>query len=272
MKTIILSVVFMFIFIFSAFCGGNMELVNSKEIDLNNINDVKIVSSSDKISFFMGTSDKLVIKEYMNEDNIRYYANISAFANTVTVESGRRPFRPFFPTFMRRLEVHFPVSYNNAINIKTSSGIIETSDLICSNITIESSSGNISIKSITADTINIKTTSGNIVLNMIAGSVNLKTSSGNVNCAVGEKAGNISIETTSGPVRLNLPPNYQFHFSVRSTSGRLTAPFSDRLSNPVTDRNLTQGIISNNSSENIPAINIITSSGPIRIEWLTSRD
>ncbi|MDR0495269.1 MAG: hypothetical protein LBG95_06560 [Treponema sp.] len=58
-----------------------MELVNTQEIGLDNIADIKISYSSENISLFMGTTDTLIIKEYMNEDNSGYYARITNSGN-----------------------------------------------------------------------------------------------------------------------------------------------------------------------------------------------
>jgi hypothetical protein len=73
--------IFYFLLPVSAFCGGNLELVNTQEIGLDNIADIKISYSSENISLFMGTTDTLIIKEYMNEDNSGYYARITNSGN-----------------------------------------------------------------------------------------------------------------------------------------------------------------------------------------------
>jgi DUF4097 and DUF4098 domain-containing protein YvlB len=272
----------------------------------------------------MGTTDKLMIKEYMSENNNEYYARITKSENMVNIENGPWPFRPFFKTFYRRLEVFLPLSYRNVINIKTSSGKIESSaELFCSNINIENSSGGIILNTIIADTVNIKTSSGNInigtingevsvksssgsirsqiingnvdiisssgsivfgdingsvsaeassgriELSLVTGSVNAKTTSGSISCAVVENSGDVLLSSSSGNVTLNIPRSFVFNFSSRTSSGSLRTPFSDKLFSPVNDRSITQGVIgSNNDSENIPTVNIRTSSGSIKIDWI----
>jgi hypothetical protein len=250
MKKILFSA-FMFSFtVLSACSSGNLDLVNTQEIKLDNIVDIGIIYSSENISIFMGTADTLIIKEYMSEDNNQYYAKISNTGNTVTIENGNRPLMPVFNFFNRRLEVYLPISYKNAVSIKTSSGNIETSGIICSDITIKSSSGSISANFINAE------------------KINLETSSGRINCTVNENAADITINSSSGSVRLYLPQSLSFGFSSRTTSGRLTTPFTDRLSSPVNDRNLVQGIIGNNNdSGNISKVDIRTNSGSISVEW-----
>jgi DUF4097 and DUF4098 domain-containing protein YvlB len=321
MKIVILSPFFMLCIALSAFCGGNFELVNTQEIELDGITDVKILYSSERVSVSIGTTDTLIIKEYMSKNDSRYFAKITNSTNMVTIEHGRWPLSPF-NTFKRSLQVYLPPSYRNTMSIKTSSGKIEASSLFCSRLSIESSSGNISVDTIIADTINIKassgkidigivygdisaetssgnihgeriqgnaklrassgaivfgaiegnvsaeTSSGNVELNLVNGAVNARTSSGTIRCTIGESAGDISLNTASGSVKLCLPKDLNFNFSSRTSSGNLSTPFSDRLSIPVTDRSLTQGFIgSNNGSGETLTVNIRTNSGSIRIEW-----
>jgi len=312
--------------IMSVFSSGNLELVNTQEMELNNIDDIRISYSSEKVILLMGTTDKLIINEYMNENNEKFFAHITKTGNTLIVESGRRPFRPVFNFFNRRLEVYLPRSYGNAININTKSGNIESSaDLLCSKINIESSSGRIRLNSISADTVSVKNSSGNINIDSIRGNVSVKsssgdvdigningeasiesnssrividkftgiltaksssgriqctvaeargditltTSSGNINCSIIETEGDISLSSSSGTVRLNVPQNLSFNFSSRTSSGGLSTPFSDKLFSPVTDRNLTQGVIgANGNSEDIPTVKIRTSSGSIKVDWV----
>jgi lia operon protein LiaG len=171
------------------------------------------------------------------------------------------------------------------IYIRTSIGGIEGAEIFGTNINLESSHGNISLSSISAEVINISTSigrinigningetsvetySGRIDINYATGRLSLNSSIGYIHCTVSENIESLSINTRSGSVRLNLPQNLSFNFSSRTSTGRLTTPFSDRLFNPANDRNMTQGIINNNGSENITMINIITRSGSIRIDW-----
>lgn len=265
MKKVVLTAIFILFTALSAFCGGDMKLVNTQEIELDNITDVKILYSSERISLFTGTTDKLIIKEYMTENNSKYFADIDKIENTVTIKKKRTYFSPYF---RMRIEVYIPASYKNSINIKTASGNIETSDLTCSEITIVSSSGNILMGSIAADSINLRASSGRVELNITAGSVIAKTSSGNVNCTIGGIIKNMSVTTASGNVKLNLPDNYQFNFTTKTSSGRLSAPFMDKLFIPANNKDIYQGIIGKNDSDNIPAINIKTNSGNVAVNWI----
>jgi DUF4097 and DUF4098 domain-containing protein YvlB len=257
MKSSILGFFFIFFPALSVFCGGNTELVNTQEIDLNNIFDVKIIYSSENISLFMGTTDKLIIKEYMSEDNSKYYAGISKSGNTVTIKNGQWPFRLFFNSFNRRLEVYIPLSYKNTINIKASSGKIESSaELFCSNLIIENSSGGITINAITADTVNIKTTSGGIKLGTISGEVSTKSSSGSIRSQ--KITGNVNISSSSGSVVFG---NINGNVSAEASSGRIALS----LVNGSVNAKTTSGSINCTVVENARDVLLISSSGSVTL-------
>ncbi|GHT54954.1 protein LiaG [Spirochaetia bacterium] len=211
-----------------------------------------------------------------------------------------------FNSFSARVEVYLPASYTKNISVKTASGNIKADgEFSCSEISIESSSGNMSIKTLAADTLKLKASSGNIggetlrgnsnihtssgsiifdninsnvsaksssgriELKRVTGSVTAEASSGSIRCTVTESAGNISLTAKSGGVTLNLPRNLVFNFSSKTSSGSLSTPFPERLFSPVSDRHTAQGIIGNeNISGNNLDINIRTSSGSIKVNWV----
>lgn len=344
MKIIIFAFPLILVNLACAFCGGvqDKELVNIQEIELKHFDGIDILYRSEKVDIFTHNSDKLILKEYMTENNNGYYAKIVTSGNRLTIEAGRRPARPFY-IFMARIEIYIPVSDKN-ITIKTSSGNIEaTGEYTASIMGIESSSGNISVNSITAKRINLKTSSGDIdckningnstfeassgsivcsnitsdlsvksssgriTLDQVSGSLNatlksgdihlgkiggnadihtssgnivanginssaiLETSSGGIHCVTTENAKDIKITTSSGGVILDIPKNFSFNFSSKSSSGRLNTPFSDKLFSPVSDKDSIYGIIeTNNTSTGLITnnISIRTNSGSIKVNWI----
>ena len=273
-----------------AFCGGiqDKRLVNVQEIELNHFDEIEIQYRSEEVVIFSNNSEEFILKEYMTENNSGYYAKIINSGNKLIVEAGQRPVR-LFNLFGARIEVYIPISNKN-ITIKTSSGSIKAAgEYNASLMVIESSSGNISVNSITADIINFKTSSGSIncqnangnstietssgsiVCSIINSDLFIKSSSGNIHCITNENAKDIKITTSSGSVILDIPKNFSFNFSSRSSSGSLNTPFSDKLFSPVSDKNYIQGVIDrNNTSENqiTNNISIRTSSGSIRANWI----
>jgi len=308
MKRMCFVFILMALVLVSAFGRGifQMELVNEQEIALSQIDSIEIRYRFENITFYTHNSDTLIIKEYMTENKSGYFAKINNSGNNLVVEAGNRPIISF-GTFRAKVEVYIPMSNKN-ITLKTSSGKIEgTGVYTASSINIESSSGSISVNSIIADTIKLKASSGSIKCNnvngnttintssgsinvsvingdvsaeassgsiklgTVNGTVNTRTSSGKIQFAVTQNAGDITIRTTSGSVTLDIPRNLAFNFSSRSSSGRLNTPFSDKLFISLSDRNTIQGNIGfDNTSGNqvYRNININTSSGSIRVNWI----
>jgi DUF4097 and DUF4098 domain-containing protein YvlB len=259
--------------------------VNVQEIDLRNIDDITVLYRSERVTFLKNNSDSLIIREYMSKDSADYYARITNSGNKLAVEAGRRP---FFGSFTARIEVYIPVSDKN-ITIRTSSGSIEGNDeYTAGSIKMESSSGSIRLKKVNGNArihtnsgsivlgsingnVSAEASSGSIELESVNGTIDAKASSGRINCTAGENTGDISITSSSGSVALYIPENFAFKFTSRTSSGSLRTPFSDKLSSPFTDRNSIQGVIGvDNTSEgqNINNINIKTSSGSIRVNWV----
>lgn len=300
MKIGIIAAVILFFAVFSVFGNGIAELVNTQEIDLTGINDLRISYTSASITLINGTTDKLIVKEYMSENNPSYYARINKSGSSVTIENGIRPIFQFRPFYMY-VEIYLPSAYQSDISIKTVSGRIESQGTLTSTAAkIETSSGSISAERIAAVSAQVKTMSGsiriekisgvsavqtssgsirigesdgNITLNTSSGSIDVnqlsgnlsaKTSSGRINIAVSETTGNITLQTSSGSVQLEVPRGLNFNYTSRSSSGSLSAPFSDSLSSPLNNRRLVQGSVGEASDRNVE---IYTTSGSIRVSW-----
>jgi hypothetical protein len=272
-----------------AYCGGLTEenLVNVQEINVNGVNNIEVSYRWERISLFSGTTDTLIIKEYMSRDNSRYYAVVSNVDGKLTVTRGRRPWGILINTFDVRVEVYLPVSYRNAVTIKATSGKIDAAgELICGNIAIENSSGDILLNAVTTESARFKTRSGRIAagpvsgevsaesssgrieLDMAGGALTAKATSGSIRCTVSENTGGISLTTSSGSVTLNVPQTLGFNFSSRTSSGSVSTPFPGKLFSPVSDRHTVQGVVNSESAEAVPAINIRTTSGSVRVRWL----
>jgi hypothetical protein len=113
MKKNLFAIIFTVVFTAFAFCKGAVELnlVNTKEIILGQITTIDISYHDGNVSLFMGDSDVLVIKEFMNKNNSNYYARITDSINEIKIESGNRPIGINFSVFKAGLEVYLPKSY-----------------------------------------------------------------------------------------------------------------------------------------------------------------
>jgi len=301
MKIIITLIILIFM-AFPVFSGGRYLLVNEQRIELNNPVSLEINYRSDEIVIKKSDSNLLIIEEYMNRDDSSYYANISQTDNIISINRGERPFYPgLFGSFNVLVEIHIPENLIDSISIATSSGrIVLADDFAISAISLTTSSGSIRSANLTGNvysatssgsinlgnitgnvsansssgrividlvrgSLNAGTSSGSVNVSVINGSVNVRTSSGRINCSILEFSNDITLISSSGRIELILPNNSNFNFTARRTSGRLTTPFSDRLSSPVSDRRLAEGVIGESSPDK--NINIRTTSGSISVQW-----
>jgi len=167
------------------------------------------------------------------------------------------------------------------INLKTSSGNIETEDtkaelrIRCSsgNVTVEdqfgelwvtTTSGNIKIKDLTGDA-EFNATSGNINLDNVAGSIFARCSSGNI--TMDRINGKLNTETSSGNIKgdeIMLQGDSEF----RATSGNIRID----LLNPEDDLsfNLEAGSGNLRAAENSGEDNMIIKRGDISIRGISS--
>jgi hypothetical protein len=170
-----------------------------------------------------------------------------------------------------------------SISLRTSSGSIHGQRLT-GNLDLRTSSGSIAVEHIEGDVsaeassgsitfeqaegrVAAKTSGGRIRVDALAGALTAQASSGSIHCGISALTGDLSLTASSGSVNLELARTAAFNFSARTSSGGLSTPFPDRLSSPVTDRRLVQGVI---GSDRDPPyeINIRTTAGAIRVNWL----
>ena len=153
------------------------------------------------------------------------------------------------------------------LNLRTASGNIFFGS-VSGDVDARSSSGRIEINRLTGS-LSAETSSGGMRFTADGGTVNLSSSSGRIQCSAGAGTKDVSITTASGDVFLEIPQTLAFNFLSRTSSGRIRAPFSDRLFSPFDDRNSFQGAIGGNFSENKEPVNIVikTNSGSINAAW-----
>jgi DUF4097 and DUF4098 domain-containing protein YvlB len=156
----------------------------------------------------------------------------------------------------------------NDIQFLSSSGSIRCG-VASGNTAIHTTSGSVDFERVNGDVI-ADSVSGRIDLQMVSGALKVKTVSGGIRCAVAESAGDIALSASSGSVSLDVPQNLGFLFSAKMTSGSLSTPFSNQLYSPVSDRHSALGIIAEDgvAESELISINIMTSSGSIRVKWI----
>jgi DUF4097 and DUF4098 domain-containing protein YvlB len=193
------------------------DLVNSQEISLQAITDIALVYRWEKVILRQNDGDTLILKEYMNRNDPRYYAHIVPHGNTLTIERGKRPLGILINTFDVRAEVYIPASYRNAITVKTTSGGIESAgQLVGGTIHIKSSSGAIKLERVAAEELSIQSSSGAVRSEWLQGAITIRTSSGSITSAWA--GGTVDLRTESGKIRVD---HITGNVSAKTSSGAI---------------------------------------------------
>lgn len=175
------------------------QMANELQFSLNEVSELTISYDEEKITFFEGDSDELVIKEYMTVNKRSYYAKVNELSDSIHISEGDKPF--FKSGFSRYIEVYLPASYHQNLTITTTDGNIDLSnaDLDLSMLRVDSTSGTVQLNSVIASSIHLSSTRGTLKLGSIqAEQIKLETTSGNVTCS--ELKGHVTYTSTSGNV------------------------------------------------------------------------
>ncbi|MDR1100381.1 MAG: DUF4097 domain-containing protein [Treponema sp.] len=166
----------------------NLSLVNTGTLSLEGISALSISYGQDEVILRESDSKDLVIREYMNRNNSRYYADVSRRDGALHIRQGARPW--FFGFFLKvRAEIYLPLSFRENLRIANSSGKLSGNvDLLdYKTIDISTSSGVVALNRLSAQTVSIRVSSGDMDISGIGGSSFVSVSSGKLR--IGELAG-----------------------------------------------------------------------------------
>ncbi len=298
-KHITLFIISIFCFLILVGCSNSKssQMANELELSLNEISEITISYDEEKITFFAGDSDNLVIKEYMTVNKSKYYAKVNQLSDSIHISEGDKPFLK--SGFSRYVEVYLPVSYHQNITISTTNGDIDLSnlDLDVSMLRVDSTSGTVQLNSAVASSVHLSSTSGTLKLGSIRGKqIRLETTSGNVTCselngdvtyittsgnadiksAIGAGSykannsgklsvaytdvdGNLSFFNKNGNIDINIPADLEFNFEAATKNGSIDTTFQENIT---INGRMTSGTVGDNPTVTIKAE---TNNGDIQV-------
>ena len=181
----------------------DLPLVNSRTISLEGVENLSLSYGSDDLVLRKGEPGELFIREYMERDRPRYYADVTRSGDTVQIRRGRRPLLPWLRR--ARAEIYLPPSFRGNLRIVNSSGKIqgETEILNCETIDIYVSSGSVFLSRLSAGTVSIRVSSGDLDIRGLEGNSFVSVSSGKLH--IGEMTGpEHRLKSSSGRTRIGL--------------------------------------------------------------------
>lgn len=223
-----------------------VELVNTQEIPLRQAERIAIQYISEPVALFVTDGQAVVLKEYYNVKDPAVFAQITAQENEIVIQHGERR---MFSMLRGRVEVYLPKQFYGKLNVKTISGKIDCAGrFVLSELCASSTSGRIVLGDISAGTAVLSTISGAIAVESLqaetdahstSGSIRIaraegdgdfKTVSGTIEVAYHAVTGDISASSTSGRIRIAVPPLLSFALDAHSISGPISVPFSGKTS------------------------------------------
>lgn len=179
-------------------CSGNAKLVITQTFEINDIEMISISYNSDNITFYESKGQQLILKEYMNQNNEKYYADIAKKVNSITIKTGSRPIISDFQSYV---EVYLPTSYNGNLSVDTDNGKIQTKETYkLSAVNAITENGAVTFENITAKTIDIQTNNGTVELNNTTAQSNISTDNGKIR--IGNASGSGNFDTSSGKIEI----------------------------------------------------------------------
>jgi hypothetical protein len=249
-------------------CGSTkaIALVNTLTFSIGDLHSLRLDYDADDIHVLESNNDKIILKEYMNEDNKSYYAKTSTQKDELLITEGDRPRRSSFESY---IEIYIPQGYSNnlslhstsgiiksemALNLSgdfsvdTTSGVVEVSNTKASNMKIISTNGNLSFNNINAVSVEIQTTNATTSIKQANGIINYQTTGGKLTAsgingsgsfnASGEGPiaisftdvkGDISVYSKNGALTVMLPSQLAFKFLATTKEGSIDTSFADQL-------------------------------------------
>jgi hypothetical protein len=191
----------------AAVAGGygqeDLPLVNTQTVNLEGVDNLSLSYGPDDLVVRKSDSNDLIIREYMERDRPRYYANITRSGDTAQIRRGRRPLLPWLRR--SRAEIYLPPSFRGNLRIVNTSGkfLAETDILDCKTIDISVDSGQMFLSRLSAGTVSIRVSSGDLDMRGVEGSSFISVSSGKLQA--GELTGpEHRLKISSGRVRIGL--------------------------------------------------------------------
>ncbi len=131
----------------------------------------------------------------------------------------------FMSTRNVKLDIYIPKSFGGEIVANTVSGDVDIRELDLQKFRFKAVSGKLQAEVFTAERAVLESVSGNIRVQNFMGDVQVDVVSGNVFLGFKEFANDVSIKSTSGDARLELPADAEFEVALRTVSGKVNTGF-----------------------------------------------
>ena len=205
--------------------GGTASVSPDQVRNLN----IEWVSGS--ITIQPGDTNVILIRESGNfpeDDHMVWHQS----GNTLTVQFCKAKISMGIDfNFSKDLVITVPRNWQcEDLDISSVSAKIEVSDLITDEIDLENVSGNCTFENCNTDEMTVETVSGNVSYNGTLNVMDCNTVSANCTLVTKGTPKNLSLDSVSGDLILELPENCGFTAAIDSMSGSISSEFDTTVS------------------------------------------
>jgi lia operon protein LiaG len=235
---------------------GNIDVASetineSKTFEPSEISSIEVDLVSDDLNIIPTTKGDITVHLYgQASTNVkRSLPRLVAYktGDKLHIEVEQRP-NIFFAINIRRtttLDIYIPQIQLEEMDIDIVSGDVRIEDLESSRLVIDSTSGDMMLEEIRSEKIRIGSTSGDVSVRDYTGSIDVTNTSGSVSLISGsgnkdifiksvsgdilidqDAVSDMSIEVTSGDVRVTLPREAEFYLDASNISGEIKQDFA----------------------------------------------
>lgn len=240
-----------------------LPLVNEQRVAVADLASVTISyrSATVKVLPTRGTTDEVIVREYMNYKNPAYQGQVTQRGTDVQIVQGKVPF--LIPLRVH-VQILIPVQFSGklalnsrsgnvlvgglkqlmAVNLQVISGSAQVTamaatsmvgELTSGGLTMDDvqvteqlelavKSGRIRLSSVTAGAYAVSATSGSVTGQQLRGGGRWIAKSGSIKLGFATIAGDIDLTANSGSIKVTTPVDSSYRYELESQSGRVLAP------------------------------------------------
>ncbi|MDT6951714.1 DUF4097 family beta strand repeat-containing protein [Companilactobacillus alimentarius] len=276
----------------------SLPLIDESEFEFAGLQNIIISYKSASLKVLATDGDKIKIREYMSRSNPNYQVKTDLNGDTLKITQGDVP---RFLSLKLKVQILIPKQFSGLLDVynhsgkiqvrdlnnlqqgivKTQSGIIYGNNLKGNEITASAGSGNVTLENICSnDQLVIKTNSGVVNLDSInsvkyqieaksgtikaldlSGAGVIGAKSGTIKIIYKKVTGDITVDSGSGTIKLEMPKEDSYTFDLEATSGVVKMKRNAQLKHDIF--NLKEGQVGNNPQYNLKAR---AKSGTIKVE------
>ncbi|WP_334352423.1 DUF4097 family beta strand repeat-containing protein [Companilactobacillus sp. HBUAS56257] len=276
----------------------SLPLVDEHEFDLNDLKKVAISYANASLKVEASDGEKIKVREYMSRNNPDYQVRTELSADTLKIIQGNVPH--FLPLKIK-VQILIPKQFagdlqilnrsgnlqiqgltnlnqingdvrsgliylnnvkNNQLNINANSGKVTLDNVYVNGLmTIDSRSGVTELSSVYSPDFNIEARSGSIKGVDVSGAGKVLAKSGTVKLIFKEITGDISVDNSSGTIKLLMPENDSYTFDLEAKSGSVKMKHQADFKHDIS--NLKEGTVGSDPQYTLTAR---AKSGTIKVE------